>query len=621
MILDNADNADLLIPTSRFSASSANREPIEIALADCLPRKLDSKRSLLITTRSKHVGESLSQSESCIEVPPFSLEEAKALLQFKASAMDDLSEPLDSQRLLNVLGFIPLAITQAAAFMNRNSMQLSLYLRALEKDEGNLIAFMSKEHQDHRRQRGFPNSVFLTWSLSFNQILEVEPQTAALLSHMAMLDSQRMPDTLLRPLFDSEVDFWTAVGTLRGFALITQEMGERSYTLHPLVQASVHFWLEQRNEKTERAGLALQLLAGQFPGVGESYEQTKTCESMLAHARSVLRNPTSEKKEGYRAALLLNVGEFDRDQGRYESAFPTILEAYNIYLTIADLGRPTRDTLRTLKMLARVDRDRGQYEEAEQKMRQVLKGYTELLGANDCDTLLCTAELADILQSRMKYRESEEMLRRTLERCEKKLGLEDYVSSMLLDSNLALVLQKQGKHSAATDLFRRALETYTKLFEVNHRARLNFIERLAISLNLEGKHEEAEEMTRGNLKEREKLFGVEDPDTLDTLHDLAIILRDQGRYEEAQKTGHRGLELLEKVFGAEDRRTLMTVELLAAIHFFHQEEYDCAAVLYARASEGLSKARGPDHPYTVRCRKNYAECQERRRLRSISGDE
>lgn len=72
-----------------------------------------------------------------------------------------------------------------------------------------------------------------------------------------MLDPQRISENLLQPLAERDVDFRMVLGTLDGFALITQEIGRETYTIYPLVQASVHYWLEQRNKKADYASRAL----------------------------------------------------------------------------------------------------------------------------------------------------------------------------------------------------------------------------------------------------------------------------------------------------------------------------------------------------------------------------
>ena len=76
------------------------------------------------------------------------------------------------------------------------------------------------------------------------------------------------------------------------------------------MQASVQYWLEQRSEKADYAGQALQLLAEEFPN-GE-HEHKERCESMLAHARAVsCHKCTSENDVRHRAALLYDVGWFN----------------------------------------------------------------------------------------------------------------------------------------------------------------------------------------------------------------------------------------------------------------------------------------------------------------------
>ena len=176
-----------------------------------------------------------------MEVHPLSLQEAKDLLQLKMKGAGASFDIYNTERLLDILGYIPLAITQAAAFIKRNRMSVQNYLATLEKDNQNLTDYLSQDLQDPQRPQGFSNSVFRTWKLSFDQILAQEPQTAKLLSLIAMLDPQRIPENLLQPLAERDVDFRMALGTLDGFASITQEIGRETYTIHPLMQASVHY--------------------------------------------------------------------------------------------------------------------------------------------------------------------------------------------------------------------------------------------------------------------------------------------------------------------------------------------------------------------------------------------
>ena len=129
------------------------------------------------------------------------------------------------------------------------------------------------------------------------------------------------------------------------------------------MQASVHYWLEQRSEKADYAGEVLQLLAEEFPN-GE-YEYKETCELMLAHAQAVLCHKCiSENDMRHRVALLYNVGWFNWRQERYVSAYGTALESYNIYQERA--GDVATARLSSLSLLALVFRYQRKYEAAEE---------------------------------------------------------------------------------------------------------------------------------------------------------------------------------------------------------------------------------------------------------------
>ena len=487
MILDNADNAELFFSSAESDAPPATLMQIQRSLSDYLPSVLSSQKSLLVTTRSRPLGEDLAHGELCVEVHRFSLQEAKDLLQLKMKGAGASFEVYNTERLLDVLGYIPLAITQAAAFIKRNRMSVQGYLAALEKDNQNLTDYLSQDLQDPRRPRGFPNSVFRTWKLSFDQILTQEPQTAKLLSLIAMLDPQRIPERLLRPLAERDVDFRMTLGTLDGFALITQEIGRKTYTIHPLVQASVHYWLEQRKEKANSASQALQLLAEEFPN-GE-HEHKERCELMLAHAQAVLcYYCVSENDLGHRGALLYNVGWFNWRQGRYVSAYQEVSEAYKI--NREQLGEDATTTLNSLSLLASVLRDQGKYEVAEEMNRRALAGREEVLGVEHPDTLMSV-------------------------------------------SNLALVLRDQGKYEVAEEMNRRALAGREEVLGVEHPDTLMSVSNLALVLRDQGKYEVAEEMNRRALAGREKVLGVEHPDTLTSVYCLAYLFHTQHRYKDA----------------------------------------------------------------------------------------
>ena len=607
LILDNADDADVIFASTEFHESPATVTQTHRPLIDYLPSILNPQKLLLVTTRNKRVGQDLAHGELCVEVPPFSCQEARALLRSKVKGATDFFDVSSTERLLEVLGHIPLAITQAAAFINHNGMTVEGYLTALETDKQDLTEFLSHELQDHRRQRGFPNSVFRTWKFSFDQILTQEPQTAKLLSLLAMLDPRRIPEKLVRRSIGRELDFRTAIGTLNGFALITAEIGGEIYAIHPLVQASVHYWLEQRNEKANYVSQALELLAKEFR-YGK-LENKETCESLLAHAQAVLNwdYVSKDDDQRYRADLLYKVGSFHTVQGRSSFAYQAFSEAHNIVRK--QLGEDAPGTLHSLSILALTLRDQGEYKKAEDMSRRVLAGFEKVLGVEHPDTLFSANKLALALPQE-KYKTAEDMSRRALEGMEKVLGVEHpYTLSSVHD--LSSVLFSKKDYKAAEQMSRRALEGREKVLGLEHPYTLNSVHHLSSVLFSKKDYKAAEQMSRRALEGREKVLGLEHSNTLTSVHGLSFILFAKKDYKAAEEMSRRALEGREKVLGNEHPCTVITMSSLAYLYHL-QQLYDEASTLYLKALAGFAKTLGPNHPARRECHQQYSSMVDER---------
>ncbi|KAK5442735.1 hypothetical protein LTS15_010942 [Exophiala xenobiotica] len=600
LIVDNADDANLMLGLIPSGEPSTDEDSLTKPLIDYLPRILDPSRRLLVTTRNQDVANGLGQGAPAIPVGPFSLPEARLLLRRKIT--QDKAWPPEGMvdELLELLACIPLAITQAAAFTNRNPMTIAEYLRAFQASESERMRQLSIELQDPRREQGFPNSVFRTWRLSFDQMRQRDSAAATLLAFLAFLDGQSIPLTLVRCTQAVEADWRQALGTLTGYSLMAAAADE-TISIHPLVQGSVRYWLEQQKEKEWRVEQVVQVLAASFP-TGE-HSNWAVCQTLLPHAQAALHHQgrgilTSES----RGDLQYNVSWFLWTSGQYESAFEHVSEAYNIRVSLR--GDQEHSTLDSLGLIATVLADRGKYEEAEEISRRALAGLEKLLGEDHPSTLTSVNNLASVLQDRGKYEEAEEMNRRALAGREKVLGV-GYPDTLTSVSNLASVLRGRGKYEEAEEMNRRALAGREKVLGVDHPDTLTSVSNLASMLQDQGKHKEAEEINRRTLAGYEKVLGVDHPSTWTSVENLASILRVRGKYEEAKEMNRRALEGREKLLGVDHRDTLTSVYNLAYLLDANQD-FQQALGLYQRAVAGYDRALGVHHPITVACREHLS---------------
>lgn len=72
--------------------------------------------------------------------------------------------------LLKQLAFLPLAIAQAAAYINENDIGLSEYTTLLQEQESDVIELLSEDFGDEWRYKYIRNPVATTWLISFQQI-------------------------------------------------------------------------------------------------------------------------------------------------------------------------------------------------------------------------------------------------------------------------------------------------------------------------------------------------------------------------------------------------------------------------------------------------------------------
>jgi tetratricopeptide (TPR) repeat protein len=453
MILDNADKRSLYFPT--IDANTSYESNMQSYLADYLPLSSIKHGSLVITTRNKKLGSELADEQDAIEVQPFKPAEAELLLESKTlKGYWDIAVARD---LLEVLGYIPLAITQAAAYMRQNKVSIEKYLKALSQSDSDLVEHLSTELLDPRRRRDTPSSVFLTWKLSFDQISKEEPRAAEMLSLMAFLDRQGIPEMLLRRNEHLDVKDTNAIGTLQAFSLITAERDDETYSMHRLVQLSTQTWLSLQKIRDTWGRNALELLSREFPN--GDYENTTKCNALLPHAIAVLKyRPSSDSDLLCRATILYNLGWFDWRQGRYKHATTRCEESYS---------ERHLNTVNSLGLLASTYKDQGRWKEAEDLEVQVMETRKRVLGAEHPDTLTSIANLASTYRDQGRWKEAEDLFVQVMETSLRVLGAEhpDTLTSM---NNLAHTFSGQGRNEEATQLMEHVVRTLTATIGANH---------------------------------------------------------------------------------------------------------------------------------------------------------
>ena len=128
IILDNADDSETLLqPRSNNAESGGNTAGPKRSLLSVIPEKSHGK--VLITSRDRIAAYNLvGDYDNLVKVDPMSVSESLSLLRTKVRI--DQAMENDAVELLDALEHIPLAITQAGAYIRQAEplMTLSHYL-------------------------------------------------------------------------------------------------------------------------------------------------------------------------------------------------------------------------------------------------------------------------------------------------------------------------------------------------------------------------------------------------------------------------------------------------------------------------------------------------------------
>ena len=516
MIVDNADDEDVF-----FGDSTDQNSVLFSYLPQC------TNGSIIFTTRNKKIGRDLTGGTPLVEVDHMTLDEARQLLDKKLPQAELRAD--GSDELLEILDHLPLAISQAAAFMVRNNTDVPKFLEIFRDESDQLL---SKEYRDLRNYDGKSNVVLVTWTISFKQIKDKDPQAADLLALMSFYDRQGIPKTLLHKEPTSNFAFYESMGTLIAFSLIHVSRRSEAYGMHRLVRLATKNWLKSSNNEQEMAESAMQSLSDNFPNAQP--QNWKTCAVLLPHAQVLLeeqRHPRDSSRR--RAALLYQTAKYLHHQEQNTIARQRCEEAISIYDTV--YGKGSHAALVVLCFLAQIPGGLNfKAQEIEGLHRLLLKDCEQRFGHDALKTLSSRSSLAFSISTKgpEKKAEAELLIRSVIASTENSLGKEhgDYWTAY---QNLGQVLYSGGKHEAAEKVGRHVLENRERLYGVKNPATLNTVGLLAEALKGQKRYEEAEQMARRAVEGKVEVLGKDHLQTWYSAKLLNKLLRLQGKEEES----------------------------------------------------------------------------------------
>ncbi|KAL7946163.1 P-loop containing nucleoside triphosphate hydrolase protein [Trichoderma barbatum] len=621
IILDSADNREVL-----YGADESG--PDQRPLATYLPQSRNG--SIIVTTRSRDVAYKLTGSnKNIIEIGPMAQTDALILLEKKLESLSDVEM---AKNVIHALECVPLAITQAAAYIQARAPRSSIkkYLAEFQESEHKMVKLLNHDAGDMQRDGVASNAVLTTWQISFDYIHSQRPSAANLLSLMSFFDRQGIPEWVLNPLLktadttlqasgldkagnsesessddgshseigndnssDTSSTFEDDIAMLRNYCLITTNKEGDKFEMHRLVQLSMKYWLKAFGQQERFKQQYIERMAASFP-TGK-YENWAICQDLFAHVQVALDYRPNENRLEEWATLCYNGAVYARLQGRYDIAEQMANEARKA--REKKLGKDNTLTLQSISLLALIISVKGRWEEAEKLQVQVTEIRKTKLGSDHPSTLTSMGNLASTYWNQGRWKEAEKLEVQVMEIRKTKLG-SDHPNTLTSMNNIALTYSKQGRWKEAEKIEVQVMEIRKTKLGPDHPDTLLSMSNLASTYWNQSRWKEAEKLDLQVMEIRKIKLGPDHPDTLTSMGNLASTYKDQGRWKEAEKLDLQVMEIRKIKLGPDHPDTLLSMNNLA--HTWKcQSRHENALALMKDCLQARRRVLGLEHPGTL----------------------
>ncbi|KAL9057610.1 MAG: hypothetical protein Q9162_002225 [Coniocarpon cinnabarinum] len=176
--------------------------------------------------------------------------EAREMLEKRVHETQLLDDAAAAAKLLTEIECLPLAIKQAAAYINETHVTITTYLTFLtnEKTDRDARALLSHGFRDDTKPSKANEGIAKTWIISMNYIEKYDPSASEILAFMSTVEPKSIPRWSL-PLSAerSAVQNEYAIGTLKSFSFISEQKNSEFLNMHRLVHLAAKWWLQDQH--------------------------------------------------------------------------------------------------------------------------------------------------------------------------------------------------------------------------------------------------------------------------------------------------------------------------------------------------------------------------------------
>ena len=561
-------------------------------LRDYLPRSRTGHA--LITSRDANWGAMARK----LEVTTLAPADAVKFLLERARQSDETA----AGKLAEALGYLPLALEQAAAYIEAAEETLAGYLELFRARRRELWP-------DEKPPAGYPDTVATTWLISFAEAEQQSAAAADLLRLCAFLapddiplemlrdGAEHLPESLAATIAD-KLALNKAIAALRRYSLI--EKKDDNLSIHRLVQAVTRDRLAQ-DEQMKWAEAAVGVVNDAFPRESDDVRTWPVCRKLLPHALAAAEQGEALNVAVEATGRLINqTGMHFLGRAQYDEAKQSFERSQRI--VEAAFGSDHPNVAALVNNLGLVLHALGKLDEARQCFERALCIKEAAFGSDHPNVAGNVNNLGEVLRELGKLDEALQCYERALRIDEAAFG-PDHPSVAISVSNLGLVLKTLGKLDEAHQCYERALRIDEAAFGSDHPNVARDVNNLGMVLQALGKLNEAHQCFERALELFELYLGKDHPNVAVLANNLGGALQALGKLDEARQCFERALRIDEAAFGSDHPNVARDVNNLGMV-LKDLGKLDKARQCIEWALRIFTAFLGDDHPNTVIVRDN-----------------
>ncbi|MER5820943.1 FxSxx-COOH system tetratricopeptide repeat protein [Streptomyces mirabilis] len=493
----------------------------------------------LITSRVS-VGWSFVQYQLGLDVLSFS-DSVELLTRMSAISGEEEQKREVSQEL----GYLPLALEHAAAYVHYNKVTFERYLSLLRRVPQKALSFTGGIGANSA-------SIAKTWQVTLQSIEERNPFAIFILRILAWLAPDDIPRGVVYRFAEDEFEVDSALGLLSAYSMIS--LTPDSVSIHRLVQAVIRASEDlpatSDSHPHELAAIAIYADLDLEPEI--SADSWPVWRRIIPHIEALGHHVAVEEASDYARAALYYAARFLRSQSQFEPALECAEKAVQM-ANYRDDESKGPDVLSCMNILGGVHQELGHHDKSVSIFQDLVRDADSERGPLDPFTLSMKNNLASAYQDAGKIPEAVTLFERTLEEREEVLPVDDPAITTSRH-NLAAAYRLTKKPHLAVPILERVVDDRKAKYGDSGIGTLNSMFNLAISYIDSGNLARAARLLKHVLREREEIYGADDRNVIGARKRLADVYRKAGNSKRAIPLYEENLQRVVRVYGADDWR-------------------------------------------------------------------